>query len=111
MVSSPPRCWFRSDGRDRSTVAHLLSSRACETWRYRDLVSEKDTVASRNGDIAQALTAYLEHGHIHVAPDAFAAKHAVVDGWMIDVCRGARATRSSPRAVAERADAAGMVGV
>ena len=68
-----------------------------ENRRQREPWERAALVELRNGDVGQALTAYLEQGRIHVAPDASAAKVAVVEAWLETSGRGERSVMLAAR--------------
>jgi Ti-type conjugative transfer relaxase TraA len=74
----------------RGLAARIEPIELEENRRQREPWERAALLELRNGDVGQALTAYLEHGRIHIAPDATAAKVAVVEAWLETSGRGER---------------------
>ncbi len=71
--------------RHPSAVHHLVENR-----RQHDPEEREALAALRDGEVAEAISFYLGHDHIHVKADREEALQAAVNAWSADVAAGHR---------------------
>jgi conjugative relaxase-like TrwC/TraI family protein len=69
--------------RHPAAVHHLVENR-----RQHDPEERKALAALRDGEVAEAISFYLDHDRIHARPDRGEALQAAVEAWSADVAAG-----------------------
>jgi conjugative relaxase-like TrwC/TraI family protein len=87
---------INAGGMLRGLAARIEPVVLIENRRQREPWERDALIELRHGDVAQALAAYLEHDRIDVAPNADAARTAVVERWLQATSRGEQAIMLAP---------------
>jgi Ti-type conjugative transfer relaxase TraA len=83
----------------RGLAARIQPVELVENRRQREPWEQQALLELRSGDVEQALIAYSEHGRIHTAPDASAAKQQLVDAWLDATSNGDQSIMLAARTV------------